>query len=113
MIAIKDPHISIDKASLKGHNIEVSKRYLKDIITIFENSSGLSTNELEAVAYEVECFFPVEEGTEGGLFYGFTRLFPGQVNGEYFMTKGHFQQIRDRAEFYWGIEGEGALLFMN
>jgi len=29
------------------------------------------------------------------------------------MTKGHFHQKMDRAEFYWGIEGQGMLLLMD
>jgi glucose-6-phosphate isomerase len=29
------------------------------------------------------------------------------------MTKGHFHAKSDRAEYYWGIEGEGMLLFMD
>jgi hypothetical protein len=29
------------------------------------------------------------------------------------MTKGHFHAIENRAEYYWGIEGEGILLLMD
>ncbi len=29
------------------------------------------------------------------------------------MTKGHFHKKADRAEFYWGIKGEGILLLMD
>ena len=38
---------------------------------------------------------------------------PGKVGDEYFMTKGHFHSNIDRAEFYWGVEGEGMLILMN
>lgn len=44
---------------------------------------------------------------------GITYLMPGKVGNEYFMTKGHFHSNIDRAEFYWGVEGEGMLIFMN
>jgi glucose-6-phosphate isomerase, archaeal len=39
-----------------------------------------------------------------------TVLQPGKVGREYFMTKGHFHEIRDRSEVYVGIRGQGALV---
>ena len=36
-----------------------------------------------------------------------------KVGQEYFMTKGHFHSNSDRAEFYWGVEGEGFLILMD
>jgi glucose-6-phosphate isomerase, archaeal len=39
-----------------------------------------------------------------------TVLQPGKVGREYFMTKGHFHEIRDRAEVYVGLRGSGALV---
>jgi glucose-6-phosphate isomerase, archaeal len=35
---------------------------------------------------------------------------PGTIGREYFMTKGHFHEVRDRAEIYVGLSGEGRLL---
>jgi glucose-6-phosphate isomerase len=29
------------------------------------------------------------------------------------MTKGHFHACADRAEYYWGLEGEGMLILMD
>ena len=39
-----------------------------------------------------------------------TVLQPGMVGAEYFMTKGHFHQVRERSEIYIGLEGEGRLV---
>ena len=39
-----------------------------------------------------------------------TVLEPGLVGDEYYMTKGHFHQIRDRSEVYIGLAGEGRLI---
>jgi len=39
-----------------------------------------------------------------------TVIEPGTVGREYFMTKGHFHQIRGRAEIYIGLAGEGRLV---
>lgn len=39
-----------------------------------------------------------------------TILEPGLVGEEYFMTKGHFHQVRDRSEVYIGLSGFGLLV---
>lgn len=39
-----------------------------------------------------------------------TVLQPGTVDGEYYMTKGHFHEVRDRSEIYIGLSGTGMLL---
>jgi len=39
-----------------------------------------------------------------------TVLQPGRVGDEYYMTKGHFHEVRDRAELYYGLTGTGLLL---
>lgn len=39
-----------------------------------------------------------------------TILEPGLVGEEYFMTKGHFHQVRDRSEVYIGLSGYGLLV---
>ena len=39
-----------------------------------------------------------------------TILEPGVVGDEYYMTKGHFHQVRDRSEVYIGLAGEGLLV---
>lgn len=39
-----------------------------------------------------------------------TRLHHGKVGDEYFMTKGHFHEIRDRSEVYITAAGHGRLI---
>ena len=46
----------------------------------------------------------------GELVVCTTRLYPGKVGDEFFMTKGHFHQIRERAEVYYGLAGVGSLV---
>lgn len=50
---------------------------------------------------------------EGQLEYCTTVLYPGKVGDEYFMTKGHFHTKGDRAEVYYGLQGEGYLLLQT
>jgi glucose-6-phosphate isomerase len=46
----------------------------------------------------------------GELVVCTTLLYPGRVGEEYFMTKGHYHEQRDRAEVYYGLRGEGQLV---
>ncbi|WP_165491982.1 glucose-6-phosphate isomerase family protein [Egibacter rhizosphaerae] len=39
-----------------------------------------------------------------------TILQPGRVGREFFMTKGHFHEVRGRSEVYLGLRGEGRLV---
>jgi glucose-6-phosphate isomerase len=50
---------------------------------------------------------------EGQLEYCTTVLYPGKVGDEYFMTKGHYHAKGDRAEVYYGLQGEGYLLLQT
>lgn len=107
------PEIIFSGKSLVGGRVEHLTRTLDGIESIFESPGLLTKEQREQVAYTVSSFLPEKEGTEGGLNFGITNLYPGLVGDEYFMTKGHFHSKRSTAEFYWGIEGEGALILMN
>lgn len=118
----KIKHLSITKASINidysngsisGKSVINPIKRLKDLQNIFEDEEAFLSFDAEKIIYEVQAFLPVEEGKEGGLFYGKTIIHPGKIGDEYFMTKGHFHQKANRAEFYWGIQGEGMLLLMD
>ena len=49
----------------------------------------------------------------GELFVCTTMLQPGRVGDEFFMTKGHFHQCRERGEVYYGVSGQGSVLMMK
>lgn len=86
---------------------------ITDLRGLFADEDARLGFPAESVVYEVQSVQPVAAGTEGGLFCGGTLIMPGQVGGEYFMTRGHFHARRDRGEFYWCTDGEGILLLMG
>ncbi len=88
-------------------------RKLQDLSGIFQDQEAFNRMDQEQLAYTVQSWLPVLEGTPGGLFFGASTIFPGKVGNEYFMTKGHFHAKSDRAEFYWGIQGKGMLILMD
>lgn len=49
----------------------------------------------------------------GELLTGISILHPGKVGREFFMTKGHFHSVRDTAEVYVCMKGEGFMVMEN
>jgi len=49
----------------------------------------------------------------GQLLFSTTVIEPGRIGDEYFMTKGHYHAKEDRAELYYGLQGEGCLLMQT
>jgi glucose-6-phosphate isomerase len=80
---------------------------------IFRSQEDWSMIAPERVVYRVQWIPPVEDGTEGGLFWGNTTIEPGRVGDEYFMTHGHLHEKSNRAEFYATVSGTGYLLMMD
>jgi glucose-6-phosphate isomerase len=72
---------------------------------MYLNESGILGNPL---IYEVR---PIRvPPTNSNILSSTTVLQPGDINGECFMTKGHFHEIRDRGEIYVTLTGEGHLV---
>lgn len=101
------------EGKLQGSPVHNIQRKVKDLEGIFQDQEAYQNIDPETLVYEVFSYLPVKEGTEGGLFFGLSRVFPGLVGNEYFMTKGHFHSKIDRGEFYWCIEGHGIMLLMD
>ena len=105
--------LNITDGQVHTENIVESRKYLKDLAGLFEDEKTRSVMPQDQMVYKVEAILPVEENTEGGLFYGRSIVYPGKVGDEYFMTRGHFHSKPDRAEFYWTLQGEGMLVLMD
>lgn len=68
----------------------------------------LGETEADESVYEVhEVRVPT---TQNNLLSSTTVLHAGKVGNEYYMTKGHFHAVRDRAEIYLTLSGEGLLV---
>ena len=113
MIYESNTTYNILSGALRGNNNEVttSQKLIQDTLNMYEDSTGIGDDILHSLNYRVEVF-KIDEN-EGGLQFGTSYLYPGMVNGEYYMTKGHFHAISNRAEFYLCLKGEGLLLLMD
>ncbi len=110
---INNTVVTIKNSELTGPSIEQVTRKMKDLEGLFLDENAREMLDPEMVVYNVKCHFPVKEGTPGNLFFGTTMINPGKVGYEYYMTRGHVHEKSDRAEYYWGIQGEGMLLLMD
>ncbi len=94
-----------------GRHSSVKK--LGQLKAVFRDQAAFAQMGPETVVYRVWWWEPVAPGTEGGLFWGTTEILPGKVGDEYFMTHGHQHAVRDRAEFYGTVLGEGMLVLRD
>jgi glucose-6-phosphate isomerase len=60
----------------------------------------------DPVVYEVIDY----RKKESDLSFGTTIMAPGQIAGEYFMTRGHYHERKECGEAYYTQSGEGLLL---
>jgi glucose-6-phosphate isomerase, archaeal len=73
-----------------------------------EAFAGREKTEGDRVVYEVAEFRPSDRA--GDMIFGVTRMVPGKIGDEFFMTRGHIHRKADRPEIYFGQEGHGVML---
>lgn len=87
------------------------EKKLRDLRGIYEDEdaySRLVAENGDAVVYDVSEFRPSAE--TGDLIFGVTRMAPGRVGREFFLTRGHIHAKADRPEIYYGQKGRGLML---
>ena len=86
------------------------KRKLSDLSMMFQAKEivdqVLAKND--PIIYEI--FYYGYQTSLSDMALGVTRIQPGTIGGEYYMTKGHFHEARDQPEIYFCVKGEGYLL---
>lgn len=86
------------------------KRF-RDLAGLYADEAAFSAMQEtwnDTVVYEVSEFRPNER--TGDLIFGVTRMLPGKVGEEYFVTRGHIHKQSDRPEIYYGQKGRGLML---
>lgn len=108
-------HATVELLSgrLEGDGVVSSVKLLSQLENVFADETSRAAMAQDTVVYQVQSQMLVKEGEPGGLFFGTSNVMPGKVGQEYFMTKGHYHAKRECAEYYWCIQGQGALLLMD
>jgi glucose-6-phosphate isomerase, archaeal len=97
---------------LTGEEVVESRRTVGDLSGYWQDEAGAQARGDELL-YVTQTWLPVPDGTEGAVLWGNTTLMPGEVGGEYFMTRGHWHVKRDRCELCITVSGRGVLLLMD
>ena len=98
----------------RGELVGASNRYTKtyaDLAGLYEDQAAfaaLVAANARSVAYEVTDFKP--SANAGDMIIGVTRMEPGQVGREFYMTRGHIHARPNRPEMYYGESGRGLML---
>ena len=97
--------LNLKDGAIEPQRDEVVRRRLSDMKGMYLDESGDLGNPL---IYEVR--YVKVPPVNSNIVTCTTAIRPGDVNGEFHMTKGHFHEIRDRSEIYVGLSGEGLLV---
>jgi glucose-6-phosphate isomerase, archaeal len=102
--------VNLDAGLMTGTDSRYQK-FLADLKGLYADSAAfeaLAATRGNEVVYEVTDHRP--SGDPGDLITGVTRMSPGKVGEEYFMTRGHIHAKIDRPELYFGLKGYGLML---
>jgi glucose-6-phosphate isomerase len=94
---------------MKGTGHSYQKKFA-DLSGMYADASAfdaLRETRGDEVVYEVTDFKPNDRA--GDLITGVTRMVPGQVGHEFFMTRGHIHAQVDRPEMYFVLRGKGVM----
>ena len=102
--------VDLEKGELTGTGSCYQKRF-RDLAGLYADSGAFEDRARtsgDEVVYEVTDHHP--SARAGDLITGVTRMSPGKVGNEYFMTRGHIHAVSDRPELYFGLKGTGLML---
>ncbi|CFQ47258.1 glucose-6-phosphate isomerase [Yersinia aleksiciae] len=102
------PQVDLLTGRFDAENLQYKSTCIRDLVGIFRDESARQLLPDSLEVYRVEILVSPQQ--EGELLAGTTHLMPGKVGDEFFMTRGHFHQRREQAEFYFGLRGCGILL---
>ena len=97
-----------------GHLAGGSGRYeklLSDLAGLYADADAFDALLREGgdrVVYAVEDLRP--SSAAGDMIFGVTRMAPGTIGDEFFLTRGHIHGIANRPEIYYGESGTGLML---
>jgi glucose-6-phosphate isomerase len=86
-------------------------KYFRDLSGLYGDEAAFSAMTQEwsdRAVYDVCEFRPNEAA--GDMIFGVTRMSPGKVGDEFFVTRGHIHRNAERPEIYYGQKGHGVML---
>lgn len=102
--------VDVETGSLAGGTGRYEKR-LSELAGIYGDPASfqaLLAASGDPVVYAVEDLKP--SAAPGDMIFGITRMKPGKVGDEYFVTRGHIHAVANRPEIYYGEAGRGLMV---
>lgn len=102
--------VDVKAGGLRGGTGRYEKR-LSDLVGIYADEQAfrdLVAASQDPVVYSVEDLRPSADA--GDVIFGVTRMAPGKVGDEFFVTRGHIHAVANRPEIYYGESGAGLML---
>ncbi len=102
--------VDLETGLMTGSQTRYQKR-LEDLDGLYADDAAfaaLAATSGKDVVYDVTDHRP--SSAPGDLITGVTRMSPGKIGDEYFMTRGHIHANIDRPELYFGLKGEGLMV---
>ena len=96
---------------ITGTAVKMGTKRLRDIVGAYSEAG--EAEDLDRVMYEVYSFENGDPARAGNLNWGLTVMYPELVGEECNFTRGHVHADRSCAEIYFGLAGQGLLLFMD
>ena len=105
--------IDFDMITGLSKTVDTGKRMLSQMKGMYADTAAFEEmlKAGDRLVYEFHGL-PVPE-KPGNLSFGCSIVYPGRVEDEYFMTKGHFHTVLDTAEVYYCLHGHGYMLMEN
>jgi glucose-6-phosphate isomerase len=112
-MSLRDParcQVDVSGGTMSGATGHYQKR-LGDLAGLYADTGAykaLLAASGDPVVYDVTDFRSSTESSD--LIFGVTRMSPGKVGDEFFLTRGHIHAKTDRPEIYYGQQGRGLML---
>jgi glucose-6-phosphate isomerase len=88
-------------------------RKVSDLSLLFHDKAAAQTLIKQGDPLIYEIFYYGFKTSLSDMALGATRIQPGKVGDEYFMTKGHFHEAKNQPEIYFCVKGQGTLLMQT
>ena len=101
--------VNVEAGGMSGRTGRYEKR-LRDLAGLYEDADSFEAalgTDGDTIVYDVEDFRPGDHS--GDMIYGVTRMNPGRIGREFFLTRGHIHARADRPEIYYGQKGHGLM----
>lgn len=102
--------VDVGSGRLAGGSGRYEKR-LSDLAGLYAEAvayDALLRDGGDRIVYAVEDLRP--SSAPGDMIFGVTRMAPGTVGDEFFLTRGHIHATANRPEIYYGESGTGLMV---